>query len=108
MTRKRLAAFAIILMPAFAFAARADDLSVKLVNNTSSAISTVTATPKGASEPSNANVLAGEIAPSETGVMTVPHEADQCMFDLQITFGGGLIADRPDIDLCQADGIVIE
>jgi len=104
----RLSATAFVLAPALVIAANAEDLSVKLINNTDNAITSVTATPKGAPEPSTANVLAGDIAPTETGAMTIPRSEDQCLFDLQITFGEGVVADRPDIDLCQADGIVIE
>jgi hypothetical protein len=104
----KLPTTAFMLALTLAVSAYGDDLNVQLVNNTDKAITSVTATLKGATERSTANVLAGEIAPSETGAMTIPHAEDECLFDLQITFGEGAVADRPDIDLCQADGIVIE
>lgn len=98
----------IFLTLAWTVAAPADDLTVKLINNTGEAIMSVAATPQDAAEPSAANVLSGEVAASDEGMMTIPREAEECLFDLQIAFAGGTVSDRPDLDLCQADGIVIE
>lgn len=99
----------IVLTPAFAIAAHAEDLNVKLVNNTKQTITLVTATPKGAAQPSTANVLSeGEIAASKTGTMIIPRAEGQCEFDLQLTFTGGFKASNPGLDLCRTDGISIE
>jgi hypothetical protein len=108
MMRVKPAIFSFVLMALLAIPAKAEELSVKLINSTDQAIASVTATPKGAAEPSTANVLSSAVAPSETGAMTIPRQEGECLFDLNITFASGATASRPDLDLCQADGVVME
>jgi hypothetical protein len=64
------------------------------------------ATLKGATEVSSQNILVAPIANGEGGVASFEAAEDDCVFNL--TLASGKTLDRPDTDLCQSDGIVIE
>jgi hypothetical protein len=88
--------------------AAAENLVVTISNISPQSISSITVTSKNATEASITNVLSGGISGSSEGQMTIAHEPDDCVFNLKITFADGTIMDRNDIDLCQADGLVVE
>jgi hypothetical protein len=87
--------------------ALAEDLTIKLINEGGRAITSITATPVGGGD--TATVAAQlQAADSEGGTMTIALEPEQCLFNLKMTFADGTVLDRPDVDLCQAEGLVIE
>lgn len=66
------------------------------------------ATPLGANEPSAQNLLAAAIDAEQDAVIVVAAGEGECVFNLAVTFASGKTFDRPDTDLYQTDGVVIE
>jgi hypothetical protein len=72
-------------------------------------INELAATPKGAAEASVQNILAAPIATGEAGVASLETVADdECVFNLTFTFASGKVLERPDTDICQTDGMIVE
>lgn len=86
----------------------AADLTLNLTNMSGEEINAVTATPKGAAEISTQNILASSIPAGEPGTATLQAADDECVFDLIFSFASGKTLARPDTDICQTDGIVVE
>lgn len=82
-------------------AASAENLTIAITNNSNQAINSITATSKLAALASTTNVYSGD-------QITIAHEPDDCIFNLKITYADGVVMDRNDIDLCQADSVVVE
>ncbi len=103
--------FAATLAVAFVFplsAAMATPVSLTFTNMSGEAITAITATPKGETLETPANLLGGPIAAGEPVTVTLDLAEGQCIFDVSFTFASGTVNDRPDTDLCQTDGIVVE
>ena len=63
---------------------------------------------KGAAEVSTQNILVAPTASGEGDVASLEAAEGDCVFNLTFTFASGKILERPDTDLCQTDGIMIE
>jgi hypothetical protein len=88
--------------------ASATQLSVKYTNMSGDSITQLAATPKDAAEATTQNILSSPIANGDSGEATFDATEGDCVFTLTFTFASGKTLDRPDTDLCQTDGIVIE
>jgi hypothetical protein len=85
----------------FAQAASAATLNVAISNVSGKTISAIFATPKGEAEASTSNVFAG-------GQLTVTNEDGACVYTLTIQFSDSSSIDRPDVDLCQTETLMVE
>src|SRR5437870_2332469 len=86
----------------------ADEVTIQLNNESAKTVVGLYATPKDNDGGSDANLLAaGSIAAAATGEIAITMAAQQCVFDLRIAFEDGSAIDRPDIDLCQTDALII-
>ena len=88
--------------------ASAASLSVNFTNMSGETINELAATPKGATEVSTQNILSAPIANGDGSVALIEAADGECVFNLTFTFASGTTLERPDSDLCQSDGIVIE
>ena len=90
-------------------AAQANDLTFQLNNMSGKSVIGVFATSKDESTPFQINLLAGQIAASETGELTIASQDEPvCVYDLNFQFGDGSSLNRPDVDLCQTDQLIVE
>ena len=96
------------LLPLAAASASAASLSLNFTNMSGDIINELFATSKGAAEVSTQSILAAPIADGEAGLATLEAAEGDCVFNLTFTFASGKILERPDMDLCQTDGIMIE
>ena len=86
----------------------ADEVTIQLDNESAKAVVGLYATPKDDSAASDTNLLAaGSVAAAATGEIAISMAAQQCVFDLRIAFEDGSASDRPDVDLCQTDALII-
>jgi hypothetical protein len=83
-------------------------LSLNFTNMSGDTINELVVTSKGAEEASIVNILAAPVANGEGGSAALEAAEGECVFDLTFTFASGKVLARPDADLCQIDGIVIE
>ena len=102
-----------ILFAALALApmspAQASEIVLHFNNMSGKSIVGMFATPKGETTVSEANLLqSGEVSPATLGEVTIASTEPLCVFDLKIQFGDGSTLDRPDVDLCQTDELVVE
>jgi hypothetical protein len=86
----------------------AADVSIRFTNMSGDSITQLTATPQDASEASTQNILTSPIPNGASGQTSIRSQDGICVFTLTFTFASGKILNRPDTDLCQTDGIVIE
>ncbi len=83
-------------------------LTVTFTNMSGDAINAVTAIPKGAVDAEATNLLAAPITNGEPADVSIQADDGQCVFDLNFAFASGKTLERPDTDLCQTDGIMVE
>lgn len=88
--------------------ASAASLSLNFTNMSGETINELVAIPKGADETSVQNILAAPIANGQGGSAALEAADGECVFNLTFTFASGKVLERPDTDICQSDGIVIE
>jgi hypothetical protein len=89
--------------------AGAEDITFQLNNMSEKSIVSLLATPKGESGVSETNLLqAGAVGPAETGEVTIAAADAACVYNLKIGYGDGSVLERPDVDLCQTDALIIE
>jgi hypothetical protein len=88
-------------------AALADEITFQLNNMSQKPVVALYATPKGDSTASEVNLLSGEIAETAIAEVTLASAEPSCVYDLKIEFGDGSNMDRPDVDLCQTDQLII-
>jgi hypothetical protein len=88
--------------------ASATPVTVTFTNSSGDTIAAITATPKGGPAETTLNLLASAIASGELTDVQLDLIENQCVYDVVITFGSGTTDDRPDTDLCQTEGIVVE
>ena len=104
---KRLALVALVLVFPLP-AALAAPVALTLTNMSGEAIFAITTTPKGEVVETPVNLLQAPIAAGEPLTITLDLAEGQCVFDVSFTFASGTVNARPDTDLCQTDGIVVE
>lgn len=85
----------------FAQAATAATVNVAINNVSGKTISAIFVTPKGEATASTANAFQG-------GQLTVTNETDACVYTLTIQFSDSTSIDRPDVDLCQTETLIVE
>jgi hypothetical protein len=88
--------------------ANATQLSIKFTNMSGDSITQLAATLKDAGAATTQNILSSQIANGDSGEATLDATESDCVFTLTFTFASGKTLNRPDTDLCQTDGIVIE
>ena len=89
--------------------AQAGDLTFQPNNMSGKSVVGVFATPKDESAPFQANLLAEQIAAADTGEITIASQDNPvCVYDLNFQFGDGSSLNRPDVDLCQTDQLIVE
>ena len=88
--------------------AMATPISLTFTNMSGEAIMAITAVPKGEIVETPVNLIAAPIAAGEPLSVTLDLAEGQCVFDVSFTFASGTVTGRPDTDLCQIDGIVVE
>lgn len=81
--------------------ALAGTVNVKIENVSGKSISAITATPKGEATPSTTDVLQGS-------QLTVTNANDACVYTLNIQFSDSSGLERPDVDLCQTETLMVE
>jgi hypothetical protein len=86
----------------------ANDVAVRINNMSGRSISAIFASPTGESTTSAVNLLPTQVGAAETSEITVASMDTDCVYDLEIQFGDGSSLDRPDVDLCHTDELVIE
>jgi len=84
------------------------ELALNLTNMSGEEITAATATPKGITEASTRNLFVSAIPAGEASSAMLQVADGECVFDLHFTFASGKTLARPDTDLCQTDGIVVE
>ncbi len=89
-------------------AAIAAPVSLTFTNMSGEAITSITATPKGETVEAPTNLLAAPIPAGDPLAITIDLAEGQCVFDVTFAFASGTTSSRPDTDLCQTDGIVVE
>ena len=82
-------------------AAFAATVSLAINNVSGKTISAIFATPKGEATPSTTNAFQGS-------QLTVSNESDECVYTLTIQFSDSTSLDRPDVDLCQTETLMVE
>ncbi len=109
MLKSRLVVAALIAAVSLAvLPAMAASLAIKFTNRSGESITQLSATPRDAASAPAQNILTGPIANGATGQATITSANGSCVFTLTFTFGSGKTVNRPDTDLCQTDGIIIE
>ena len=98
----------VVILPLAATSASAASLPINFTNMSGDTINELAATSKGAAEVSTQNILAAPIANGEAGVAALEAAEGDCVFTLTFTFASGKTLARPDTDVCQTDGIIIE
>ena len=88
--------------------ASAAELHVKLNNRSAAQITSVMATAYASPPETTQSVLVSPINPGEDGALQLTADDSACLFTLAITFSSGDVTERPDLDLCQTDQIMIE
>ena len=88
--------------------ASAAPVSLTFTNMSGEAITAITTVPKGEVVETPVNLLQAPISAGEPLTVTLDLAEGQCVFDISFTFASGTVNDRPDTDLCQTDGIVVE
>ncbi len=105
MLKSRLVVAALI---AAVLPAMAASLAIKFTNRSGESITQLSATPRDAASAPAQNILTGPIANGATGQATITAPDGTCVFTLTFTSASGKTVNRPDTDLCQTDGIIIE
>ena len=105
MNRSTLAVLALVFPLPVASAA---PISLTFTNMSGEAITAITTTPKGEVVEAPVILLQASIAAGEPLTVTLDLAEGQCVFDMSFTFASGTVNARPDTDLCQTDGIVVE
>lgn len=85
----------------FAQAAQAATLNVAISNVSGKTISAIYATPKGEATASTTDAFQG-------GQLTITNENGACVYALNIQFSDSTSIDRPDVDLCQIETLMVE
>ncbi|MGE3872935.1 MAG: hypothetical protein AB7F74_08270 [Parvibaculaceae bacterium] len=85
----------------FTQSAFAATVNVAINNVSGKTISAIFATAKGEAEASTTNVFQG-------GQISVTSESDACVYTLTIQFSDSTSIDRPDVDLCQTEKLMVE
>ena len=98
---------AVLLALGLSAAARADDFSLDVTNNSGEDVTSIVANPKEAAEP-GANLLSAALEPGDSQRLIIQGSPGACLYDLVITFAGGHSRTRGDTDLCSASGFIIE
>lgn len=88
--------------------ALAAPVSLTFTNMSGEAITSITTIPKGEVVKTPVNLLQAPIVAGQPLTVTLDLAEGQCVFDVSFTFASGTVNDRPDTDLCQTDGIVVE
>jgi hypothetical protein len=90
-------------------AALAEDITFQLNNASARPVVAVYATPKGDSTAAEISlVTGGEIGAAGAGEVSFAPADSVCVYDLRIQFGDGVSVERPDVDLCHTDELVID
>ena len=100
--------FAALVLVMTATQARSAALTVTFTNLSGDAINSIAAIPKGAVDSEPVNLLQTPIPNGEPADISIQADDGQCVFDLNIAFASGKTLIRPDTDLCQTDGIMVE
>lgn len=100
-----LASFVLLSCSASAVAA---SLVINFNNQSGDTINELIATPKGATKPSVQNILPAPLSSGQAGNASLEVPEGECVFNLTFIFASGKTLERPDTDICQADGILIE
>lgn len=87
-------------------AAGAEDDVTFTVTNTSAL--SVTAFFAGLPGETDINLLSGALEPNASAEVTIPAGQSACVRNLRIVFADDTARDRPDVDLCNMDGFLIE
>ena len=105
---RRVLFYAAVSLPLAVTSVPAASLSASFTNMSGDTINMLAVSPKEATEVSIQNILAAPISNGESGTASLEADEGECVFNLTFTFASGKILERPDTDLCQSDGIVIE
>ena len=92
---------ALALVIAVCFSQAAAATTVQINNVSGKTISAIYATPKDEATHSTTNVVG-------SGLLTVNSESGQCFYTLNIEFSDSTSLERPDVDLCQTETLMVE
>ncbi len=119
-----------IAMVLTAFAARAAELTIEVINHSGETITAMMVHPVAEPMPPAAdggetppgetveapstlvnadeNILANAIAAGSSDSTNITTENERCLHDVIFVLASGQTIDRPDTDLCQTAGIIVE
>lgn len=83
-------------------------VTIGLTNVSQDSLVSVTALVKGDFVDAPVNVLAAPIIAGQPGNLVIEAAEGQCLYDLTFTFASGKSVARPDVDICQTDGIEVD
>jgi hypothetical protein len=99
---------------AFAFAifcghADSDELEFTLDNRSEqTVVGLYAAPPPGGSSGAPLNLFAsGGVAAAGTGAVNLGEVGQSCIYNLTIEYADGSVVDRPDVDLCNTDALIV-
>jgi hypothetical protein len=88
--------------------AAADALEFMLDNRSEQAVVGLYAAPPGADSGTPVNLLtSGGVGAAGTGAVNLGEAAGSCVYDLTIEYADGSRIDRPDVDLCNTDALIV-
>jgi hypothetical protein len=99
------AAFALAILCGHA---AADKLEFTLDNRSEQTVVGLYAAPPGGDAGTALNLLAsGGVVATGTGAVNLGEVGESCVYDLTIEYADGLRIDRPDVDLCNTDALIV-
>lgn len=93
---------------ALAGVAHAETHAINLSNMSGEDVSAITIVPVETPDAQPQSVAGVAIAAGDDGVITIETPDGACVFDLSITLASGKSIYRPNTDICQMDGLVVE
>ena len=93
---------------AFAGIAHAETHAMNLSNLSGEDVTSITIVPVETPEAQPQPVPGAAVAAGDEGAITFETPIGACVFDLAITLASGKSINRPNTDICQMDGLIIE
>ncbi|MFL5259438.1 MAG: hypothetical protein ACJ8AS_06765 [Hyphomicrobiales bacterium] len=88
--------------------AAANELEFTLDNRSEQSVTGFYASPPGADLGTPVNLLAaGGVGAAATGAVDLGEVGGSCVYDLTIEYADGSRIDRPDVDLCNTDALIV-
>lgn len=83
-------------------------VTLTLNNLSDESITAVTADLKGTRSEAPTNLLSGQIAAGQSGAITLEAAENACLYEVTLSFASGRTVVRPDLDVCQTEGLDVD